>query len=135
MDEKDAYLRVAERSIDASMKLVDKAHQEASAFYSYHGFESLGGALCSHVGVIYPKSHRAKINQFLAASKRVGIEHGVKRVSIIIASIDRNMCLYPKKEAGNTFTLPETRISTTDAKDLNRRVKGVRKVVNRAIST
>ncbi len=135
MDEKDAYLRVAERSIDASAKLADQAHQEASAFYSYHAFESLGGAVCSHVGVTYSMSHRAKINQFLAASKRVGIEHGVKRVSIIIASIDRNMCLYPKKEAGNTFTLPEARILATDAKDLNRRVKGVSKVVNRAITT
>ncbi|MEC9487441.1 MAG: hypothetical protein UMU76_08065 [Prosthecochloris sp.] len=135
MDEKQAYLRVAERSIDASDELVKKDHQEASAFFSYHAFESLGGAVCSHVGLRYSLSHRAKISQFLAAAKTIGIKHGVKRVSIIMASIDRNMCLYPKKELGNHHSIPENRLNVSDAKDINKRIKGVNKVVRRAINT
>jgi hypothetical protein len=135
MDEKQAYFRVAERSIEASSELVIKNHQESSAFFSYHAFESLGGAVCSHVNVVYSMSHRAKINQFLTASKQIGIERGVNRVSIIMASIDRNMCLYPKKELNNYHSLPENRLSVADAKDLNKRVKGVSKIIQRAIST
>lgn len=135
MNEKEAYFRVAERSIESSKELADTKYQESSAFFSYHAFESLGGAVCSHVGIKYSMSHRAKINQFLSASKSIGIEHGVNRVAIIMASVDRNMCLYPKKEAGDFHSIPENRLSVTDARDLNKRVNGVSKVVGRAINT
>jgi len=80
-------------------------------------------------------SHRSKINQFVSASKSIGIEHGVKRVAIIVASVDRNMCLYPKKESGIFHSIPENRLSVSDAKDLNKRVKGVSKIVGRKINT
>ena len=60
MDEKQAYFRVAERSIEASSELVIKNHQESSAFFSYHAFESLGGAVCSHVNVVYSMSQSSR---------------------------------------------------------------------------
>ena len=135
MNEKEAYLKVASRAVEASEKLVNENHQESSAFYSYHAYESLGGATCSSVGVNYSFSHRRKINQFMVAARQIGIAHGVGRVGIIMASIDRNLCLYPKKETDGNYSLPETKLTKSDAKDLLRRVKGLEKVINKKLAT
>jgi len=125
MDEKSAYMRIAERSVIASKKLADDRKQESSAFFSYHAFESLGGALCAHLAMRYSLNHGAKINQFIAAAKRTRCEHGVARVAIIIGSVERNKCLYPSVEGPGAYSLPESRLTSTDAKDLCRRVSGL----------
>ena len=135
MDEKSAYVRVAERSVLSSKKLADDGKQESSAFFSYHAFESLGGALCSHLATAYSLNHKAKINQFMAAAKRARCENGVKKVAIIMASIDRNRCLYPKQEHPGVHSLPENRLAITDAKDLCKRVRGLVRTIRRATGT
>lgn len=133
MDLHNAYLSVAERSVQAADSLIGNNIQESATFYSYHAFESMGGALCEKNGERYhPKSHPAKINLFKTVAHRCGIGVSVATVAIIAASI-RNGCLYPNETAIGDFDTPDSRISISDAKDLLRRVKGVLKTVKRFI--
>lgn len=131
MLEKHAYLKVAERNLESSGNLADASIQESSGFCSYHAFESLGGALCSHFAVNYPKGHGRKINEFRSTAGRVdrAFQHGVSATSIILDSIGRNSFLYPKEQPDGSFSIPEQLLSKSDAKDLLRRVKGIHRKV------
>lgn len=129
----EAYLAVAERSMLAATALLDSHIQESATFYSYHAFESLGGALCEAKGISYhPRKHPQKINLFKTVAHRCGIGVSVATVAIIVASI-RNGCLYPSPTSSGSFETPDSKISHTAAKDILKRVKGIYKIVKGVI--
>ena len=129
----EAYLVVAERSLKAAETLLSDNIQESATFYSYHAFESMGGALCEKNGVKYhPKKHPQKINLFKTVANQCGIGVGVATVAIIVASL-RNDCLYPNKTPIGDFDTPDNQISTSNASDMLRRVKGVFRIVKRYV--
>ena len=130
MDEKSAYSSVARRAISSSVKLATAKLQESSAFHAYHAFESLGGELCVHYGQTYPRKHPEKIKRFLTLSRRSGNQRGVAEVAITLNSLDRNLMLYPRRLPTGAFEVPSNRLTVSDAKDLVRRVKGIRRVVS-----
>jgi HEPN domain-containing protein len=133
MDEKFAYVKVAERTLESAEALADNSLQETSAFCSYHAFESLGGAVCSHLGQRYPKGHNKKIGQFIVSSKRVGIAYSVSVLAIVMQSLGRNSLLYPNPLPNGDFEIPEQKLSITNARDLVRKVKGVKRKIDRII--
>jgi len=129
----EAYLAVAERSLKAAKVLLDESIQESATFYSYHAFESMGGALCESQGVRYhPRGHPQKINLFTTVARKLGIGKGVATVAIIVASM-RNGCLYPNLSSGGSFETPETRTSKSAARDILKRVKGIYKIVKKML--
>lgn len=110
--------------------------QESVAFSSYHAFESLGGALCSSVGVTYHRKHPTKINQFVAVANRGGLRAKIGRDVAIVASLVssiRNNCLYPNDIGGGVIELPRDFIDLNDAKDMLKRTKGLYKKVKRQL--
>ncbi len=129
MNEKDAYLRIASRAIESAEYLANYKLQENSAFFSYHAFESIGGALCNHYNQIYPRSHIGKINQIITTAKRAGIQRSVTVVATILNSLGRNNLLYPNPQSSGGFTVPEMKLTVSNSKDLLRRVKGIKRVV------
>ena len=133
MDLKDAYHKVARRSMESADTLLNRGIQESSAFYSYHAFESIGGALCESRGMRYhPLSHHNKINQFKLVAGRCGVGTGVAKVALIVASV-RNGCLYPNQASGGAFETPDQHITVHAAGDMLRRVKGICRVVERVL--
>jgi len=126
MNESKAYMRIAERSIKSAETLCDVI-QESSAFCSYHAFESLGGALCRHLGFHYPKGHIKKLNQFVARASAVDnrFQKSVSLLNIVLVSLDRNKLLYPAPLPDGSVDLPENRLRSSDASDLMKRVRGI----------
>jgi HEPN domain-containing protein len=136
MNLKDGYLEVAERSLQSADANLLANMQESVAFYSYHTFESLGGALCSSVGVIYPKGHASKINQFKSTANNGGLKDKIGRDVAVLATLVssiRNKCLYPEELADGSVTLPKDYIDINDAKDMLRRIKGLHKKVKKQL--
>jgi len=136
MNEKDAYVQITDRTLDSSETLADKSLQETSGFYTYHAFESMGGALCSHFNRTYPRAHDSKINQFIAVSAQVdqNLRHSVSKVATILDSCGRNNFLYPNPRPDGNFDLPQDKLTKTDAKDMLKRVKGILKRIKKIIS-
>ncbi len=132
MNESKAYMRIAERYIKSAETLCDVI-QEGSAFCSYHAFESLGGALCRHLGRSYPKGHSAKLNQFVICASSVDrrFQKSVSFLHIVLVSLDRNKLLYPVLLPDGSFDLPENRLKPSDARDLIKRVRGIMRKLQR----
>ena len=132
MDLKDAYLEVAERSLESAKAALTVNVQEATGFYSYHAFESLGGALCASTGDNYPNTHAGKMNQFVAVANRgpfrPTIGRDVSVVAMLVSSL-RNKCLYPEAQTGGRVRLPNQVLSLSDAQALAKRVAGVKRRV------
>ncbi len=124
MNPKDAYLQIANRSLDAADASLNAGVQEAAGFNTYHAFESLGGAVCYVRGRHYPRSHIKKMNQFVAASSRFAFRFSVGHLVITLSSL-RNDCLYPKEQSDGSMEIPENVISSADARDLINRVRGI----------
>ena len=133
MDEKNAYLNISSRAIEAAEKLCDENLQENSAFFSYHSFESAGGALCAHNGNRYPRGHNRKINQFIRTATGYGLGHSVAVVATILNSIGRNSLLYPNELPTRDFQVPQNILSVTNARDLLRRVRGIKNRIENTI--
>lgn len=122
---KDAFIRVANRFLDAARASLAAGLREVSGFCSYHAFESIGGAVCAVRNRVYSqRSHRKKLNQFLSASNAFQFSHAVARVNILLASV-RNNCLYPEPLPNGTMRLPEHTITDADAQLLVNRVAGI----------
>ncbi len=125
---KDAYIEVTERSIDAAEATLAADRHEATAFYSYHAFESLGGAFCISLGQAYSTDHAKKINQFVAATRTHtttrGIGLTIANIAIEVFSL-RNKCLYPQELVSGSSTTPSQHITKKKAEKLLRKVKGV----------
>ncbi len=125
MDLKKGYLRISRRSLVAATETLRANIQEAIGFYSYHAFESLGGAVCHHHGRSYSnQSHRKKINQFVAASNSYRFGLTVAYLAIVLSSV-RNECLYPQEGPDGSVILPEHAIPITHAKRLLSGVRGI----------
>jgi len=137
MNEKEAYLKIAERTLDSSEKLINEGLQETSGFYTYHAFESLGGALCAHFNREYPQGHDKKINQFIATSSKVDnqFKRAVSEVATILQSFGRNNFLYPDRQPNGSIQLPQDKLTKTDAQDMLRRVKGIRNRLKKIIAS
>ena len=132
MNEVEAYVQIAERTINSSDSLAEQGLQEISAFCSYHAFESMGGAVCSRLRLSFPRSHNGKMNQFVVASLRVGhrFRHSVSTIAIILNSLGRNNLLYPNPLPDGSFEIPEQRLSVANARDLVRRIRGLKRIID-----
>jgi HEPN domain-containing protein len=129
----DAYIETASRSIEIAEILADAGYQEGVAFYAYHAFESLGGALCDSYGELYPSGHTGKINTFMAVAHRCRIDISVGQVAMRVNSV-RNQCLYPTEQIPDeAYQTPNQLIQPTDARDMLRRVKGIYRLIRRTI--
>jgi len=123
MPRPELYRRIAERYAEAS-QLTNNDVPEASGFSAYHAFESIGCAWIRYHGQHVPlRPHSAKINVFVRLSHGQRFGRGVATLAILMNSL-RNEMLYPAQDGG-AYVLPETRISSTNARDLLRRVRGV----------
>lgn len=126
------YMDIANRSILAAEAIASVNLQEAISFFAYHAFESMGGALCEHLNVTYPKSHDKKINQFVAVSGKTNHQKSVKRVAERLESL-RNVLLYPQELSDGAYLRPSQQITLDQAKDLLKRVKGVYRMLEKYI--
>lgn len=127
---KDAFIRIAERSIEAADAALNAGVQEKSAFLSYHAFESSGSALGTHFGLEMGKnvSHPAKLRRFVHAAKKIRIEYQVTLLSIKLTSM-RNKFLYPEILPGKRIVKPENQITDVASRKLLREVKHVVSVI------
>jgi hypothetical protein len=121
---KQEYIEISERSLLASEACEDRDIIESSLFYSYHAFESAGGALAGHFGRDYPLGHKKKINEFTTLSIKMKKQHAVGRVAIVLNSL-RNAALYPEQMPDGSVQIPKNRMCKTDAKKLRIRVHGI----------
>lgn len=128
----DAYRSISERSVDTAEALIEKEIFENAIFHSYHAFESIGGALCHSQGLHFPRKHISKTNQFQVAANRRRIGRGVGALAIAISSL-RSESLYPYQNPDGSIESPERRFNKTTAKDLLKRVKGVKRKVENAL--
>jgi HEPN domain-containing protein len=130
----DAYLDVAERSIQAAQASLNAGIHECSAFLAYHALESMGGAVAASLGQDYPRGHTEKINTLVANTNRTpfraSLSRGVATVAILVASL-RADALYPKELTPTDYRTPRETIDANDARDLLRRVRGVMTGVQR----
>jgi hypothetical protein len=134
MELKEAYIVISKRALQvAEVALVAEIY-EATGFYAYHAFESMGGALCAAVGEDYSLGHQKKINQFLAVSNRGRLRHQIGHEVSVVATLlaDRNELLYPQ-QVDDQVILPNQVLSRVEAKDLLKRVKGICKKVEECI--
>lgn len=126
-----SYLRIVQRSLDAADAVLAQALQEKAGFLAYHGFESLGGALCSRRGIPYPRSHPGKLRQFVAASKQDRFGFAAAQLMIELIAL-RNMLLYPEQLPGKVRR-PEEIITVAQARRLVGRVRTLSRQVQRAL--
>jgi HEPN domain-containing protein len=135
VNEVKAYIHIAERTINSSKTLANEGIQEISAFCSYHAFESIGGAVCSHLGLNYPRNHHGKLNQFIVASTKLDhrLTHNVSIIAITLNSLGRNDLLYPNSLPDGSFEIPEQQLTVSNAHDLVRRIRGIRRVIDKYV--
>ena len=128
MNLQEAYVDVAERSLQAAQAAFDQGIHECSAFYAYHALESIGGALAAALGQQYPRGHAEKINTLVANTNRqpfrASLSRGVASVAILVASL-RTDALYPRELSPSDYQVPRETVDATDVQDLLRRVRGV----------
>ncbi len=79
--------------------------QEAVGFYTYHAFESLGGALLSANGLEPSWKHPDKINEFVtfAGANGYAFAADVAAIAIQLQSIK---CIYSHKEGRDELLYP-----------------------------
>lgn len=119
-----AYLKIAGRALDAAAACSDARVHEKAGFLAYHGFESAGGAYCEHHGTTYPKSHKRKVQEFVAAVKRERFGKAVAQLAIELASV-RNLLLYPRVRPDGSVCLPEDVITAAQARRLVGRLRAL----------
>jgi hypothetical protein len=131
---KDDYQRIAYRSLNACDATIAAGIQEKAAFLAYHAFESAGSALSSHLGMLVgPRvSHYRKIDLFRQGAQQLNRGRGVARIAFTIGNL-RNTCLYPVKNTGGGYDLPEALISLPQVRDLRRSVGGIVTMVGEMI--
>jgi len=119
MPQAEAFVRIAERSLDAANAILPAAIQEAAGFYAYHAFESLGGALCVHHGHQPPRTpHSSKIIAFQGFANEHPFAGDVATLAIIVESL-RNDLLYPSRPTPEGLThVPDERYTLDNARDL-----------------
>ena len=127
---KDAYLEIADRSLKAAKACHECGVGESCAFYSYHAFESAGGAFIEHLGLTYPLSHDAKLRRFTAESQRIGKQWEIAHLAITLKAF-RNAMLYPEKQPDGTVSTPSDKMSKTDAGKLRSRSNGIVKLIRK----
>ena len=127
------FQRIATRYLEVA-QLTSAPVPEASAFCSYHAFESIGCAWIRSRGhpVTRRSSHISKINLFVTLSRGETFRIGVARLGIVLNSL-RNKMLYPVPNGVGTFDLPERHMNARDAADLLRRVRGIVAAVDRRL--
>lgn len=134
MRESEAFYIIAERFLEGAKKLVDETY-EVSGFLSYHAFESLGGALCTHLGRTYPKSHPKKLKVFVQISRRFDSKfaYGVANITLIFESLKlREKSLYPSNDNGHVQP-PKDIIKKSHVKKLISKVNGIKKRVKKEV--
>ena len=77
-------------------------------------------------GSRYSRGHNRKINQFISLSIGYRLGHSVAVVATILNSIGRNSLLYPNELPTGNFEVPQNILSVTNARDLLRRVRGIK---------
>ena len=118
-----AYLRIANRSLDAADGAGDAGVHEKAGFLAYHAFESAGGAYCTSRGVQYhPASHRQKIERFVRAARPEAFALSAAQLAIVVASL-RNRMLYPNVLPDGSAEVPENLITPAQTKRLAGRVR------------
>ena len=120
----EAYNDVAERYVSAAGASVDNDIPESAGFLTYHAFESAGGALTTHLGAVYSKRHKAKLNQFTQHANALGRGLIVAQLAIELAS-SRNKFLYPEERPDGSIVRPRDVITRTQATTLTKRVRGI----------
>jgi len=120
----EEYNEIADRCIDAARAALDDDVPEAAGFLTYHAFESAGGALVTHLGMAYSKSHKGKLNQFSQAANQLGDGFIVAQLAIKLGS-SRGKFLYPETKADGTVARPRDFITRTQATKLRSRVRGI----------
>lgn len=119
-----AYNEVTQRYTTAASGAIDDDLAEAAGFLAYHAFESAGGALTTHLGDNYSKSHKGKLNQFTQHAMRLGAGIAVAQLAIQLAST-RNKFLYPEQRPDGRVVRPSDVITNTQATKLQKRVRGI----------
>jgi hypothetical protein len=124
---KKAFVRVAERAVDAGDAALAAGVHEKAGFLAYHAFESGGSALGTHIGLDMGKSvpHPTKLKRFVHAASKVGMSRQqIALLAVRIASM-RNRFLYPEQLPDGTIVSPEQQITSAKAAQLLREVKHV----------
>lgn len=127
---KDKYKEICDRSLSSADACFGVKTHEQSAFLGYHAYESLGGAYCSAHNVTVPKSHPKKLNSFVVALRGKPEAHTVAQLNVQLASL-RNLLLYPSLNAQGAVQAPKEVITETQARDLVKRVRGLRNKLER----
>ncbi len=119
-----AYLEIANRSIQAATVTQRDQLYEKACFLAYHAFESAGGAMASSYRRPYPLGHIRKLNAFtiLARSRTYGL--AVAALASALASI-RKRALYPHVKPGGIVETPRQAVTSTASRRILRRVAGV----------
>jgi hypothetical protein len=121
-DLKEAFFRVADRSLDAADALAAQQIQEKAGFLAYHGFESCGGAFCHARGIAFhPASHPEKIRRFINGAIRERYALQAAQLAAEVASL-RNAFLYPEAKTG-IIRMPEDTITVAQVRRLTARLR------------
>ena len=113
----DAYIEVAERSLEAAGAALDSGVHENATFLAYHSLESAGGAFCVSRGVSYPRGHRQKLKTFVAASRRERFGRQAVQLAIELGSL-RNLLLYPEALQNGSIRRPPEVLTPTQSRRL-----------------
>jgi hypothetical protein len=121
-DLKEAFFRVADRSLDAAEAAADKSVQEKAGFLAYHSFESCGGAFCNARGIhFHPASHLNKVRNFIQGARKETFAREAAQLAAEVSSL-RNAFLYPKPLHG-AIHMPEDTITVAQARRLIGRLR------------
>lgn len=123
MPQPEQYRRISERYAQAA-ELTNRNVPEASGFEAYHAFESIGAAWIRHCGQTVPRHHKTKLTHFVRLCRGRRFGRGAAVLAQALNGL-RNRMLYPIPDANGNFELPENHISTQDAQDMVRRVRGL----------
>ena len=118
------YSRIADRALVAADRTLAAQVHENAAFFGYHAFESLGGALCHRNGKPYPFVHKKKIKVFVHEAKYEKYAKHVAELAIAYGSL-RNALLYPIVRPGGCLQEPIHSITHAQATRLVGRTKSL----------
>jgi hypothetical protein len=129
---RDAFLRIASRSLDAADASADRSVQEKAGFLAYHSFESCGGAFCNARGIhFHPLSHPEKIRRFVTGARSERYARQVAQLAAEVKSL-RNAFLYPRTING-AIAMPEDTITVAQARRLVGRLRSLAQRVEKSI--
>jgi len=123
MPQPEQYRRISERYAQAA-EFTDGNVPEASGFDAYHAFESIGAAWIRHCGQMVPRSHKGKMRHFIQLCRGRRFGRSAAALAGVLNGL-RNRMLYPIPDVNGNFDLPENQISSEDAEDMIRRVRGI----------